>query len=197
MEIPDITKLFKSKAWDILISEEPELAGISRNPSVLPKQEIENIPVNPTNNVDYLISKQEELIKKINENMNKIVRRIEKRTEKIDYYNDVVENDEKIYLDLQGLGTIKEILVIADRPDFRVSISSDDEWVINDDFNTLSDYSTYIKLFDAFTDGNKYIFAASDISFLKRLKFSLITYAKVTFSKVYASYDVRYKWEGV
>lgn len=177
MNFQDFLRIFRSRAWDILLAEEGGKIVNVQSPA--------NLQVD------------DNLLREIKENIEILAEEKKFETQILNLKDEVVNDDEKICLDLRGKGTINEILVVADSPNFRVYIRSDNRVIIDDDFSTLNKYTSYVNLYDAFEDADagEYIFSSGAIPFLNYLKFSLIAYGSVTFKKIYAQYKWRAEYE--
>ncbi len=111
------------------------------------------------------------------------------RTEILDL-SSVIVNKSRKFLNLRGRGTLREIMLISDSPDFRVVIGVDGRECINKTFSELQEVSTYLNSIDAFEDDGKYVFHVSGISFRKSLSFEVYTIQSIRFEKVYAVFDI-------
>jgi hypothetical protein len=102
--------------------------------------------------------------------------------------NNVVVKDLWTFLELKGKGTVHEVLLVSNSSNFRTMINVDGtffDW----SYEELLELSPYIDTITAVQTNGLYIFRLNSVSFVNA--FTLIISAKsVTFTKVYAKYDV-------
>jgi hypothetical protein len=102
--------------------------------------------------------------------------------------NNVVVKDLWTFLELKGKGTVHEVLLVSNSSNFRTMINVDGtffDW----SYEELLELSPYIDTITAVQTNGQYIFRLNSVSFVNA--FTLIISAKsVTFTKVYAKYDV-------
>jgi len=126
---------------------------------------------------------------RIEEKIEELANRFDVKTEILDLTTSI-KNRFHNFLRLRGRGVIHEILLISDKPDYRIRIVADERELINKTFSELQEISIYSNTIDAFEDSGKYIFQTTNIRFLRNFEFGVITYDEVNFHKVYSLYDV-------
>ena len=108
-------------------------------------------------------------------------------TKIIDKRNIIVK-DLYTFLELEGRGTIHEVLLISDSPEFRVLIDLDNS-IFDWSYKELLELSPYIDAITAVQTNGQYIFRLNSVSFIS--VFSLrISAKRVTFTKAYAKFDL-------
>jgi len=157
---------------------------------------LSGLPLRHSKGWDLLISEEVERLKGIAEKpkeispIETISSVINKKTKSLDI-SATISNRLHNFLDIYGIGIVREIILKSSSSDFRIIISVDDKEIINRTFSELAEISTYSSSFDAFEDedNEKFIFQMTNINFLRRIKIGVLPSSNTKFD-VYSIYDV-------
>lgn len=93
--------------------------------------------------------------------------------------------------DGDGVGRLRELVIVSDKDNYIIRIYSDDVVKIDNSFKKLMESSPYLNTIDAFKSDNKYILRISDIKWMGKLKIDLIPLEKIFFEKIIVLADIK------
>jgi len=107
----------------------------------------------------------------------------------VDWRNIPIQG-ERIVINKQGYGVLKEFLVKAESPNFQVRIVKDDEPLVWGGYQHYAEISQEVEEIEAYETDGLYVFKALDIEFKESLFVSVYTKETVKFRVVFAKYKL-------
>lgn len=85
---------------------------------------------------------------------------------------------------VEGPGVIETVLVRADNNGFRVTVETDHDVIVNDDFETMKTLSDDLTHVDAYVDNNHYVFVVQEYPYAEWSRVTINPIGEVTFDRL-------------